>query len=294
MRLRSLILAIAFLAAACTTAGASLPQPDQATTTLQPVRKVLTIWEENHDISALSQMPYLRSLANTYGQATHYRGVTHPSLGNYLVAVSGQGANTCGLRDPLPAGCPQSARTVFGQALAAGLTAKSYAESMATKCKKTGGTNYAPRHNPWVYFTNETTQCLAHDVPLGTTTSTAGLKVDAEQGILPNAGLIAPNLCNDAHDCSLAVADGWLKKWMPLLLAGPDYRSGRLAIVVTFDEGSGSSQTVPFVVVNPRESGRVVTGSFTHYALCRLYDDVLGVAPLPGCTATGLKAAFGL
>jgi phosphatidylinositol-3-phosphatase len=268
------------------------PVAPHSTAKVPSATKLLVIWEENHSSSALGSMPYLRSLATRYGQATHYAGVVHPSLGNYLVATSGQGARTCGLRDPLPAACPQPGRTVFGQALGAGKTAKSYAETMTSNCKKSNNTGYAARHNPWVYFPAEAAACSRGDVPLSN--STSALRTDARSGRLPNAGMVIPNLTNDAHDGSLTQADNWLRNWMPVVMAGPDYTAGRLAVVIVFDEGS-SSQTVPFVVVSPRESHRVVAGAFNHYSLCRMFDDVLRVAPLKAATgAPGLAAAFGL
>jgi hypothetical protein len=48
---------------------------------------------ENHSASEIigntSDTPFLNQLANTYGTATSYYGVTHPSLPNYLAAISG-------------------------------------------------------------------------------------------------------------------------------------------------------------------------------------------------------------
>jgi acid phosphatase len=239
-------------------------------------------------------MPYLKSLGDTYGQATGYTGLVHPSEGNYIAAASGQGADTCGMRNPSPGACPQPGQTVFGQALAAGLTAKTYAESMTANCLHANTGSYAVRHNPWPYFPAEADACAELDVPLGTTTGGA-LADDIGQGTLPNAGMVVPDVDNDAHDGTPQQADAWLSRWLPLLMAGPDYQAGRLAIVVTFDEGVGANQNVPFVLVSPEQSGRVVTGAFDHYALCRMFADVLGVPPLNAAAdAPDLAAAFGL
>ena len=55
------------------------------------------------------------------------------------------------------------------------------------------------------------------------------------------------------------------------------------------------TRNIPFVVVHPTLSGKVVTQAFDHYGLTRMYDDVLGVPPLNlAATHPGLKAAFGL
>ena len=60
---------------------------------------------------------------------------------------------------------------------------------------------------------------------------------------------VTPNLCNDGHDAvcvgpnvegthagGLVSADLWLKHWMPMILASPAYRTGKMLVVVTFDE----------------------------------------------------------
>ncbi len=275
-------------------AAPALSAPVVTRPSARVVSKLLVIVEENETTAAYAQMPYLKGLSNGYGKATAYTGLVHPSLGNYLAMVSGQGTSACGLGDPLPARCPQSGPTVFGRALSAGKTAKTYAESMLTSCQTTNSTGYAARHNPWVYFTDERAGCVAHAASLGTTTSGA-LRSDVAAGKLPNAGLIVPNLQHDAHDGTLGQADAWLRAWMPQIMAGPDYRSGRLAIVVTFDEGAGANQNIPFVMVHPSVAKKVVATRFTHFGLCRLYTDVLGVTPL-GAAANepGLRASFGL
>lgn len=277
-----------------TTAPSAVSLPARHAPQAAAVTKLLVVMEENEGTSAYGQMPYLKRLSTTYGTATGYSGLVHPSLGNYLAIVSGQGTGTCGLHDPVPALCPQPGASVFGQALASGRTATTYAESMVTPCQPKNSTRYAPRHNPWAYFTAESLACLAHDVPLGTTTSGA-LRSDIAAGALPNAGMVVPNLIHDAHDGTLGQADAWLRTWMPRIMSGPDYRSGRLAVVITFDEGSANSQNVPFVMVHRSLSHRVVTTRFTHYALCRLFTDILGTRPLgAGSTQPGLQKAFGL
>jgi len=52
--------------------------------------------------------------------------------------------------------------------------------------------------------------------------------------------MLIPNQCNDAHDCSLGTADGWLKNRLPNILASSDFTSGKLAVVVTAD-GDGNT-----------------------------------------------------
>jgi len=57
------------------------------------LKHIFVIMMENHGtdeiIGNAADAPYINSLAQTYGVATAYYGVTHPSLPNYLAAISG-------------------------------------------------------------------------------------------------------------------------------------------------------------------------------------------------------------
>jgi acid phosphatase len=256
----------------------------------------MVIVEENHSrTEAMLGMPHLASWASQYGQATAYKGVTHPSLPNYLAIGGG---STFGVADDNgPSSHPISGASVFGQTLAAGETAKTYAETMPGNCDLGNSGDYAVKHNEWPYFTDssERAGCNANDVPMGTTSS-GNLLNDINSGNLPVTGQMTPNLCNDAHDCSLATADTWLNGWVPKLMSGPDYKAGNLTIVITFDEDdSSASNNVPFVVIDPRLSGKTVSTAANHYSLTRWLDENAGVSLLRNAaTASDLKSAFGL
>ena len=124
--------------------------------------------------------------------------------------------------------------------------------------------------------------CSTRDVPSGTTTSGALIN-DVNAGTLPNVGMLVPNICNDAHDCSLGTADAWLKGWLPKIMARPDFTSGKLAIVVTADEDDrNSGNKVLTTVLHSSLNGthKVVSSALTHYSLTGLYDDVIGASRL--------------
>jgi acid phosphatase len=258
------------------------------------VSKILVIMEENHNAGEVfpDGMPYLWQLARTYGHATAWSAITHPSLPNYLAIFSGSSFNDP--QDCQPGnGCTYPGPSVFGQALAAGKTARSYEESMPQPCDQSGSGNYDVNHNPWVYIPGEAAQCRANDVPAGTTAGGA-LVSDVRGGNLPAVGLITPNLIHNAHNGTLAQADDWLRSWIPVLMSGPDWRSGRLAIAVVFDEGDTTNH-VPFVLIAPGVSGAVVTTPANHYALTRLIDEVIGAQPLRhAAAAPSLASQFGL
>jgi acid phosphatase len=212
-------------------------------------------------------------------------------LPNYLAIAGG---STFGIvDDKSPKAHPLNNQTVFGQAWANGHTAKTYAENAATSCDMKGTTLYAVRHNPWLYFTPtaERTQCTTSDVPFP---QFAG---DVTAGTLPDVGLLVPNLCNDAHNCSLATADAWFRQRMQEIFSGPDWLSGHLAVILTADEaGRGAaSNNVLSVVIHPSQAGHVVATPLNHYSLTRLCEDVAH-APYLGnaATAPSLSDAFGL
>ena len=106
------------------------------------------------------------------------------------------------------------------------------------------------------------------------------------------------NICNDAHDCSLATADTWLKGWLPKIMAGADFKSGNLAVVVTADEDDrNSGNKVLTTVLHPSLDGahKVVSSPLTHYSLTAFYDDVIGAPRLRNAAnAPPMADAFGL
>ena len=259
--------------------------------------KLLTIVEENHSLAQMkSGMPYLYGLAQRYAYADHYTAVTHPSLPNYLAIAGG---DTFGVSDdaaPSAHGLP--GQSIFGQARANGLAAHLYAESMPGACKLTGRADkgYAVKHNPWAYFVDERRICRVNDIP------DDGFLDDAKANALPNAGMLIPNQCNDAHntdaDCGLGAADAWLQTRLPTVLASTDFTSGALTVVITADEDDRSSGNTVFTVVlhaSLADSGSVVTAPLTHYSLSRLYSQIIGAPPLrKAAAAPDLAAAFGL
>jgi acid phosphatase len=168
---------------------------------------------------------------------------------------------------------------------------------MPSPCGLSATTKYAVKHNPWAYFSDPASRasCRRFDVPAGTT-SAGALRSDVDAGTLPNVGMLVPDICHDGHDCSLATADSWLKSWLTAVQRGPDYRAGRLAIVVTFDEDDNAgNNTVLTVVVSPYTSHVVATQPYTHYSLTRLLGELTATTPMrSGGSAPSMRGAFHL
>jgi phosphatidylinositol-3-phosphatase len=278
-----------------TTSGhtpSSTPRSSPAAGQVRPplVTKVLVLVVENHSLDQMrAQMPYTFSVAQRYGYATAYHALTHPSLGNYLAIAGGSTFGVVDDRDPVAH--QLHGPSVFSQALVAGRTATLYAEGMPGTCAQdSGGDQYVVRHNPWTYFIDDRAACAQYDLPV------TRLSPDIDAQRLPNVGMVIPNLCNDAHDCSLATADEWMRTTVEELLAGPDWRSGRLAIVITADEDDHNADNqVLTVVLHPGLQHVVVDAPLTHLSLSRFLSEVLHQPPLrEAADATSLGAAFGL
>ena len=246
--------------------------------------------EENHSMDAMRKgMPYAFSLAKQYGYATNYYAITHPSLPNYVAIATGSTHTISD--DASPAANGFNGTSVFDQAIANGKTAMIFSDGMPTNCTlNDGGDEYYVKHNPWAYVTNHRANCNNFDVPM-TQFSTA-----VSNGTLPNAGMVVPNICNDAHDCSLGTADRWFESQMKKVFSGPDWKSGKLLVVLTADEDDKhNNNNVLTIVMSPSLHSQVKSCKLTHYSLSALYSKIVGAKPLGNAaTAPSFAACFDL
>jgi acid phosphatase len=253
------------------------------------VTKVLVFVVENHSLAQMrAGMPKVYGFATRHAYATDYRAIRHPSLPNYIAVAAG---STLGVADDAdPSRHRLTGTNLFRQALRSGHTAKVYAQSMPRRCALTDSGRYAVRHNPWTYFSSRADRaaCEKYDV------RAARLARDSAAGALPHVGFVIPDLVHDAHDGTLAQADAWISRQISTVTAGPDWRSGRLAIVVTADEDdSRSGNTVLTVVATRHQQPRTVTTPLSHYSLTGFLEDVLHVRHLRKArTAPSLARAF--
>jgi hypothetical protein len=109
---------------------------------------------------------------------------------------------------------------------------------------------------------------------------------------LPTYSLVAPNLCNDTHDCGVPAGDAFLKALLPHIFASQAYRSGKTAVFVVWDEDS----YIPDLVIAPSVlPGTVAPAAVSHYGLLRATEEMLGL-PLLGSAAgaRSLRTVFGI
>jgi hypothetical protein len=270
--------------------------PTTTTPTTPAYTKVVNIWMENKGYNSVigsSAAPYENSLANTYGLATAFGNVTHPSLPNYIAATSG---GTQGVTDDNgPSSHQLQAQSIFGQLNAAGKTWKAYQESMTSNCLLSNTGSYVVKHNPAAYYVPLRTSCAQRDVPMGTVTAGNFLN-DVTNG-LPNFSFVTPNMINDTHDADVATGDRWVQSWIPKIMAGPDYQAGRLIIILSWDETSGTETRQPEIVISPTTKGIKTGVSMNHYSRLAALQSLFGLAPLGNATAArgaAYRSAFHL
>jgi acid phosphatase len=250
---------------------------------------VLIVVEENAnfgDVIANPALPYLNGLANQYGLATNYFANAHPSIPNYFELTTGQILTL--IDASTPHDFPVSSQNVVRELLGSGKSWKSYAEDMPSVGYIGGDTGrYAVRHNPLAYLTdvqNDPAQ-VQNLVPF------SQFATDLSATKLPDFSFIVPNLCSDAHDCSLATADTWLKTNIDPLIQSPLFQKDGLLIIVfdeanTLDLTSGGGHVAAIIVSPLAKRGYKSIAFYQHQSVLRLTLEGLGVTKLPGDAAT--------
>jgi len=284
-----------------------------------PVRHVMVVMLENQPYTNVigpgSKAPYENGyLASHCGLATNMYGATHTSAANYLALTGGQFPASSPPGCGSVSACASSAASLFSQVDTAGLGWASYEESMATPCDKHTASPYKIGHNPALFY--PLSDCTADDLPDPSLTAASGPLWAALTGrTLPAFTFVTPNLKNDGEGSGgLGAADSWLQAFLTLVATTATYQDGTLAILVTYDEGTGSDYAVgencadrsadlagkqpschiAAFVVYPWAAGTDST-FFTHYSITRTTDDLFKMPELfNAASANTLVGHFGL
>lgn len=263
------------------------------------VQHVLIVLEENTNYAEVcgptrTSMPFLCSLKSQGSFSANYYSPTHPSIGNYESLAWGEVTTNDDNCLPTNCGFPYTGDNIVRALEAAKKTWKGYAENLPSACYFRGNTGeYAVRHSPIPYISDVQTNCLDRYVAFAD--SKFGFAHDLAGGTLPSFAFITPNLCDDAHNCSLpgsSVPDSWLKSKViqPLLNSGHlNPTTGDTVLIVTFDE-SGNDNTHGGGLVfwfmmgrgvkeNYKSTGPHVSPDFySHYSTLRVIAELLGAS----------------
>lgn len=304
MKRLALVLVTMFALASCSDSGPlgfaaddADPSPPPTTAaatdepTVKPSKIAVLILENKGHKQVRASMKWWKSMGDRFAYATEAKAMTHPSQPNYVWIAAGENKGITSNSQSKKVSGP----TIMGKTIAAGRTAGVFAQSMSSdNCRMSQRGYYHPRHSyGWVLFKDERDLCEKFMVGYDK------IKPKITDGSLPNLTLIVPNNCSNSHDCSMSTADKWFRAETERLMAGPDYQSGELVIVLTADEDNGKEgNRIPLAVIHPSLDGahKVVTKPLTLVSLHETLAAFGTVTPLGSKykTTTALHDAFGL
>jgi hypothetical protein len=169
---------------------------------------IFVIMLENHSQSSVidnANAPYITSLAHTYAMASHYYGVTHPSLPNYVAAISGSNWFT---NDDQPSNRFDH-RNLVDQLEAHHISWGAYMDTLPSvgftgNQYPANAALYVNKHNPFVLFND----ILSSPDRLANVKPYTDLATDLASGHAPSFVWISPNQCNDMHGAVFVAVAG--------------------------------------------------------------------------------------
>ena len=280
--------------------GSGSVSADSSRTDLKNYQHVFVIMMENTGFDSLignANAPWINMAASTYGLATNYTGVTHPSQPNYIAATAGiQGADS---DNDETLAVPNIVDSLEG----AGKTWKAYMQSyslcttpLAHAC---GNQLYERKHNPFISFAD----VQSNPARVANIVDFSQLDADLASGNVANYVWISPDQCNDMHGrggpstdpCNfgdvpglIATGDAFLSSTVGKIMASPAW-TGNSAIFIQWDEsdftgsgfqgfgddsgccdaipGAGGGHVVSLVISHSNHTATTSAVAYNHYSL---------------------------
>ena len=280
---------------------------------------IFLIVEENkayEQIIGNPNAPVINRLARTYGLASNYYGIVHPSEGNYVAMLGG---STFGIHDDAPfdadvntSGSHGVNHTISGRSLLdqleeKGLTWKGYFESIpsvgytGTDYPSVVDALYASKHNGFINYK----KVQSDPQELAKLVGIEQLTTDLQTGKVPNYSHIVFNQCNEMHGLArcpdlqnlIATGDTIVGKTVEQITKSPLWKSTKNnAIVITWDEDDGTKKSTQgccgfeqnsqanfggghiatIVITNHGVRGLVDPTLYNHYSLLRTTEAAFG------------------
>jgi phosphatidylinositol-3-phosphatase len=266
-----------------------------------PVAHTLTVFTivlENHDYAEIvgsTDAPYINSLIAQGALATNYKDTNHPSLPNYLHMISGADQYP-GYIDIDPTQWPYfpaDQPNLGTQLESAGIKWRSYQESMGTPCLLTGSGSYAPKHDPFLYFTDQ--QSGPNDLCAQRNVDYTNFAPDLATNTYRYMW-ITPNLTSDGHDPStdpvtgMHNTDQWLSVEVPKILASDAYQAGGI-LFITWDEAegrTGDTDRIPMIILSKdvKQAGMTSATLFDHGSYLATIETLFNLPRLATVTNT--------
>jgi len=297
-----------------TIVGSASVSADSSRTELKNFQHVFVIMMENTGYASLignANAPWINLAAKTYGLATNYTGVTHPSQPNYIAATSG-GTNTVTGDGDTTINVPN----IVDQLESHGKTWKAYMQSLSlcaskldslcTSSTSTPLTNslYARKHDPFVSYAD----VQYNPARMAKIVDLSNMSGDLASGNVADYVWISPDQCHDMHGrgapssdpCSynneqalISAGDAFLSSTVGEIMASRAW-TGNSAIFITWDESDftnsptnfgfgdtggccdaipGGGHVVSLVISHSNHTALTSDVAYNHYSMLRTIED---------------------
>jgi len=307
--MRRAIAAAGFATLLSLVVGSGSAGADSSRTDLKNYQHVFVIMMENTGYDSLignTNAPWINSAAKTFGLATNYFGVTHPSQPNYIAATSG---STNGVSDDNDTTI--DVPNIVDQVEGSGRTWKAYMQSLSLCTTKLdhacGNQLYERKHNPFVSYAD----VQNNPARMANIVDFSQLDSDLASGNVANYVWISPDQCHDMHgrfaplsdpcnfDSSntqrlIAAGDAFLSDTVGKIMASPAW-NGNSAIFIMWDEadftgtgfqgfgddsgccdsvsGQGGGHVVSLVISHSNNSAVTSSVAYNHYSMLATIED---------------------
>ena len=246
-------------------------------------------------IGNTADAPYINSIAKACSYSKNDLSLSTTSLANYVALTSGytgcDRADTNGIcthelpitANKPPSSWPQASKSIFElMNTAAPRSAVEWAEDSQGNCYTGGAGLFTVTHTPFPYYTRtQNTLCLQYAEPFPA--NRADVLSAKFNLVIPNKQDIMHLVPNSTIAQRIQNGDNWLKGYLPGLLNSATYQAGRSAIIITWDEGNGSTFTVPLIVITPyTTAGGISSVAVDHYSVLKGIEQMVGQTQLLG------------
>ena len=260
---------------------------------LKNFQHVFVIMMENTSFTSLignPNAPWINFAAATYGFATNYTGVAHPSQPNYIAATSGSTNGVINDDD-----VTINVTNIVDQIEGSGRTWKAYMQSFSL-CSTPldhacGNQLYERKHNPFISYTD----VQNNPARVANIVDFSQFSTDLANKNVPDFSWISPDQCNDMHGrggpssdpCNfgnvqglIATGDAFLSSTVSAIMSSSAF-NGNSVIIITWDESDfpfsdtsgccdanpGGGHVVTLTISHSDHSSRTSNVAYNHYSM---------------------------